>query len=375
MADNSNSSNVSACTVFDSYQYVIVAAVSSGSAMVSALCCIFVIGLIFFLKKHIFFTQRLIIYHCLAALVRAIALILRLHRLGYQNDSTSLKVLCAISGFMDELSLWYLLVDFSVITFTLLMTAVFHKNVARLEGLFIVLIFVFPLTFNWIPFINDSYGRSAPWCWIRTMNFDDCTKHEFGFVLRMALWTVPWYIVIAVLISTYLVVIVFVARQKYLFKTNNIVVDHARRALIEHLNEEVCPLIYLPFGLLVFVIFPFINSIYNLLHPGQPLYALWILVAIFSPLQGGYIALIYVLDRGTLGRLTCKNLWARLRSKETVHEYPMQMGGLSDTAGTRSHRSLSGLYNFYLNKLQKGTTRGRESSTQGILEEVLLQPA
>ena len=47
-------SNGNECSVFDTYPYVIVAAVSSGSAMVSALCCLFVIGVIFWFKKHYF---------------------------------------------------------------------------------------------------------------------------------------------------------------------------------------------------------------------------------------------------------------------------------------------------------------------------------
>ena len=89
------------CSPYDEYKYVTVAVVSSGSAMVSALCCIFVICLIFLLKKHYFFIQRLILYHCLAALFRAVALITRFHRLKYNDDSKALTLFCAISGFMD----------------------------------------------------------------------------------------------------------------------------------------------------------------------------------------------------------------------------------------------------------------------------------
>ena len=106
MADNSTSSNNSVCSEFDTYSYVIVAVVSSGSGMVSALCCIFVICLIFLLKKHYFFTQRIIIYHCLAALFRSVALITRLHRLGYNDESKALTVMCTISGFLDQLTVW-----------------------------------------------------------------------------------------------------------------------------------------------------------------------------------------------------------------------------------------------------------------------------
>ena len=332
MADSLNDSNSTVCSLYDTHPYVIVAAVSSGSAMVSALCCIFVIGLIFLFKKHIFFTQRLIIYHCLAALVRAIALILRLHRLGYKNDSTSLKVLCAISGFMDQLSLWYLLVDYSVITFTLFMTAVFHKNVARLEGLFIVLIFVFPLTFNWIPFINDSYGRSRSWCWIRIINFDDCSEHKFGKILQVALWVVPFYLFFIIILPIYITVIVFVAKHKCCSKRYSVLHDQGEETFRKRLNEDVWPLLFFPFGVFAINLFPVANGIYNILHDDVPSYELTMASAIMSPLQGGYIALIYTLDRETIRRLNYKNLMAILCGRrQKIREYPTEVGARSDS--------------------------------------------
>ena len=100
MADNSGSNNGTVCSVFDTYPYVIVAAVSAGSAMVSALCCIFVICLIFLLKKHYFFIQRIILYHCLAALFDALTTII--HQ-GYQVESNAQNTLCVISGFASQL--------------------------------------------------------------------------------------------------------------------------------------------------------------------------------------------------------------------------------------------------------------------------------
>ena len=328
MADILNIGNVNVCSVFDTYDYVIVAAVSSGSAMVSALCCIFVIGLIFLLKKQHFFIQRLILYYSLVALFRAIVLILRLHRLGYQNDSNVVSVLCKLSGFLDQVTLWYLLISFSVITFTLLMTAVFRKNVARLEGLYIFLIFVFPLTFNWIPFIRDSYGRNNAWCWVRTLNQDDCTVHGFGIILSNVLWNYPSYAFIAIMVPLYLIVIVFVARQKYCRrKPRTEFEQEAFKTLVKCLHEEVWPLLFLPLGVMILNGFPLINRIYSTVNGDDPSYALWMLQAIFSPLQGGYIALVYVLDRETLKRLSYSNIKAKLlMKKEKVQEYPLETG-------------------------------------------------
>ena len=319
------------CPRNDIYPYAIVAA-SSGA--VSALCCIFVICLIFLLKKHYFFIQRLILYHCLAALFRAVALITRFHRLKYNDESKSLTIFCAISGFMDQITLWYQMVDFSVITFTLLMTAVFHKNVARLEHLYIILIFIFPFTFNWIPFIEDTYGRSGAWCWIRNLNYDNCTEHKFGSILQNVLWNVPTYIFLIMIIPIYLTVVGFIARQRCCRKdTYGATHEQELRRI---LNEEVWPLLFFPLGALILNLLPLANQIYKTIHIDEPSYELSLAGAVLSPLQGGYIALVYTLDCDTIRRLSYSNLVATLRERpDTVREYPAEAGGISDSVTSR----------------------------------------
>jgi hypothetical protein len=326
MAANSTSSNNSVCSVFDTYPYVIVAVVSSGSGILSALCCIFVICLVFLLKKHYFFTQRIILYHCLAALFRSVALITRFHRLGYKDESKFQTVMCSISGFLDQLTSWYLLMDYSVITFTLLMTAVFHKNVARLERLYVVLIFVFPLTFNWIPFINNSYGRSGVFCWIRSTNFDDCTQHKFGYILQFALWNVHFSIALILIIPTFLVVIVVVAWQRCHLRGKS---DTLRKTL----NEEVWPLLFFPFGLIALLAIPTASAFNDIIDVDNPSYDLHLASAVISPLQGGYIALVYTLNRDTLRQLTYRNLVATLckRRRGEPQEYPIETCDMSES--------------------------------------------
>ena len=332
MAENLSESNASICSVFDSYDYVIVAAVSSGSAMVSALCCVFVIGLIFLFKKHYFFTQRLILYHCLAALLRSFSTILRLHRLGYQNDTSALEPVCILSAFTNQVTLWILLVDYSVITFTLLMTAVFQKNVAHLEGPFIVLIFIFPLTFNWIPFINNSYGRFGPWCWIRSVHYSDCSEHQFGIILQYLMWNVPFVLILVILIPTYLLTTAFVAKRKCSKSEKDMINNPEVERLKKHLRNEVWwPLLFFPFGVLFLNFFPLVRQIYDAANPDNPLYSIWLLNVIFSPLQGGYIALVYVLDCYTLKRITYRNIKATFSRPEAVSEYPMENVGISDS--------------------------------------------
>ena len=333
--------------MFDTYPYVIVAAVSAGSAFVTALCCIFVICLILLLKKHYFFIQRMILYHCLAVLFRSLSTILRLHRLGYQTESTALDTLCIISAFTGQVTLWVLIMDTLVITFTLLMTAVFHKNVARLERLYIVLIFIFPFIFNWIPFIDNTYGRFGAWCWIRTINYDDCSEHHFGTILRIVLWNVPFISTHILLIPIYLFTIAYVARQRCCRHGKDTYNPEMER-LKKHLNKEVWPLLFFPLGLIFFNLFPVINGIYGSANT-NPSYTLWLLHAVFSPLQGGYITLVYLLDQDTCKRLTFRNVKSTIARKDIVHEYYIEAGGISDSAVFSDNHSPTSHYQQHSN--------------------------
>ena len=336
--ENLNISESTVCSVFETYPYVIVATVSACSGTVSALCCIFVICLIFLLKKHYFFIQRMILYHCLAALFRALSVILRFHRIaGYDTESTAQDTLCIISGFTSQLTLWILIVDYSIITFTLLMSAVFRKNVARLERLYVTLIFVFPLTFNWIPFIGNSYGQARAWCWIRSVNFDDCSEHRLGEIFSTILWYVPFFTLLFAMVSTYLFTIVYVARQQFCKWGKNTKISHDPEVerLKKHLNREVWPLLFFPFGVILLNIFIFINTFFTLTDTA-PSYTIWILHGIFGELQGSYTVLVYVLDRDTLKRLTYGNVKAAITRarRDTVYEYPTDNGEgeVSDSA-------------------------------------------
>lgn len=327
MADNTSNGETIECSVFDSSDYVTIAIISSSSALLSALCCTTVIGLIFLLKKQSFFIQRLVLYLCLAALINSLSIVLRLYRLG-DEQQRAIQGLCVIAAFIDQTSIWSLFMAFTAITFTLLMAIVFHKSTVCLEWFYITLIVVFPLTFNWIPFIDETYGRAGAWCWIRNLNYDDnCTEHKFGAALQLALWYVPAYVLLGVLLIMYLVIVFSVVRQKF-SKSKKDDVEMTK------LHEEVWPLLLQPIGAFILNIFPLINRIYGTLISDDPIYALWILHAIFSPLQGGYIALVYILDRATLRRLTYNNFRAFFKnSSDVVREYPAIDSVLTDSVG------------------------------------------
>ena len=324
MATNNSDSSFN-CSVFHSWHYVTVAIVSSGSASLSALCCVAVILLIFMLKKHYFFIQRLVLYLSLAALFNSLSIIARLYRIGFEKENEALGYICTIAAFVDQTTMCSLFMAFSVITFTLLMRAVFRKNTSRLEPFYFILIFFFPLTFNWIPFLQHTYGEAGAWCWIRAVNYDkNCSEHRFGTYLRFVLWYVPSYALLIIMMLAYVFIVVSVTRQKYRWTGRY---DPEAIKIREQMRNEVWPLLFYPIGLFILNIFPLINRIHDSIHDSNPVYALWLLHAIFSPLQGGYIALVYTFDRETRRRLTFGNLIAILCSRrDTVQEYPVGSG-------------------------------------------------
>ena len=326
-SNGSDSSGSFNCSVFHSWHYVTVAIVSSGSASVSVLCCLSVILLIFLLKKHYFFIQRLILYLCLAALFNSLSIVARLYRIGYEKqDDEALYDICMIAAFVDQTTMCSLFMAFSVITFTLLMRAVFRRNTSRLEPLYFILIFFFPLTFNWIPFLQHTYGEAGAWCWIRAVNYEDnCSEHKLGTYLRFVLWYVPSYILLISMMLAYLFIVISVTRQKHRWAGRY---DPEAIKIREQMRNEVWPLLFYPIGLFVLNIFPLINRIQDSIHDSQPIYALWLLHAIFSPLQGGYIAMVFTLDRETRRRLTFSNLRVILfgEGNKVVKEYDVGSG-------------------------------------------------
>ncbi len=70
------------------------------------------------------------------------------------------------------------------------------------------------------------------------------------------------------------------------------------------LKAEIRPLQAYPFIYLALSVFLLINRIQNAVKPGQPVFALVILHALSSPLQGLVNAVVYGMDRETRSRLT-----------------------------------------------------------------------
>jgi len=280
MTENSTNSTVP-CSPFAGRDYAIVAAISSASALVSVILCTGVIVLMVLFKKYNFFIQRLILYLTIVALAEAVAV--TLHRVDYNGANSATEGFCVFIGFVDQTTSWAILIAISCITVNLMLNAVFHKRTEKFEKLYFVLIFVFPITFNWIPFIELAYGSAGAWCWIRSEN-KDCSSFTFGVVLRFCSVVCP---PLRDPDHTDCDLHHHTVQDNQGSPQVGGKVDPESQQLKEQMQKEVKPLIVYPLIYLLINVVPLINRIHNTVSPSNPELALWILHALLFPLQGG----------------------------------------------------------------------------------------
>ena len=318
-----NTTNNKSCSPFDTFEYVAVAISSAGTGLISVVACVGVIALIFLYRKYYFPPQRLILYLAIAALLNSLSTVLRVQMIWYKSDSNVLKGICIFTAAFDHITAWSELIAYSCITIDLFIKAVFRKETYKLEKVYFVMTFIFPFTFNWVPFIHLAYGHAGAWCWIRNEDEDTCASFTFGKYLRFAIWYIPLYLIICILIVIYIVIIYKVRRYRHHYEG---MYDPESERIKHKMQKEVKPLLWYPLIYFFLSVFPLVNRIHDTLIDDDPILALWVLHAIFSPLQGGFIALVYALDRQTLRRLKCAQLRAAIISRggTKVREYPVR---------------------------------------------------
>ena len=317
MANTTNES----CSPYDLPEYIGVTITSVVSGFISFLASCFVISLILFFKKWRFLVQRLILYLSIATLIQGISSMI--HRVDYVETDQAKMGFCVFSGFLEQQAGWMQLNAVTCITAHLFLCAVVKVRLEKLEPIYFAIIFLLPLGFNWIPFIQLTYGRAGAWCWIRSED-DDCIPLAFGKALRLVLWYVPLYAILIVLFILYIIILVKVHRARRHWVGSY---DPSSERLKAQMEDEVTPIIWYPMIYFVLNLIPFVNRIHNFAQPNEPNLALWYLHALTYPLTGGFIALAFTLDPVTRKRLR----WASLKATanewchaKEISEYPIE---------------------------------------------------
>ena len=330
--EGSGDNESSNCTNYDATEFRAIAAVNSALGGVSFFACLLVIGLIFLFKKHRFFNQRLILYLTIAAALNTLSMLTE--ATVYYQQTEAFDIYCYVSAYFQQVAGWAQVLAVTCITIELLLKVFLKLQTNRLwlEIIFIIVIFVVPLLFNWIPFINNTFGKSGPWCWIRIQN-ENCTGEDsIGVVLSLTLWYATVYPLLLILSFAYVTVLISIWYQKYRYEG---VFDPERQIRRNMMLSEVRPLLWYPLIFFLIEFFPLLNRLHEIISPTNDTTFFWWLHAIVVPLEGGGIALAYALDPETRKRLRWSIIKMYLiecfNRRGNIDEYDFESNGMTDS--------------------------------------------
>ncbi len=283
-------------------------------------------------KKYLFFTQRMILYLNIAALLSAFARMINFE-LSYSEKVD--ENYCIATGFMDQYSSSCFLTAIVSLTVDIFLQAIFSLNTKRVEFIYPLLIFFTPALYCWIPFYvkSNGYGPAGAWCWIRDKD-DACDYIDGATTLRFSLFYGPYFLLLPFLLVLILITSYILYRRRH---TYDPIVVRRRRAI----RQEVKILLLYPILVLVLNFVPLITRIYDayisqnkVVAPKSTtnyLFAFWVLNAIIVPLEVAVVPLVYTIDSETRRRITSlEEIRSAMRelctrsSHGRVSEYPAE---------------------------------------------------
>ena len=314
------------CTMpFVSKEFTGVALLRAATGSISFLCALCSILLIVAYKRYLLSFQRVALYFCIASAIKGLAD--ATNRVDYMVTNSDTYNYCVWAGFFTQYALWTLFLSIVCFVTCSMGKVVFQKEHVRLERCLPVLIFAFPLAFNWIPFIYSTYGRSGLVCWIRDIN-PDCTGHTFGIWMQYVLWTVPQAILLTASTVAYFVGAAGIVyhRRKWMGVSTHETEEENRDK-----RKEVLILLLFP---VIFVLCNIPNFAVSVLQTlsaassSDPLLPIWYLYALLTPLAPGFICFIYTTN---FECASCRNIVTTLRRtcagicvKRKIYEYPVK---------------------------------------------------
>uniref|UniRef100_A0A1X7V9I7 G-protein coupled receptors family 2 profile 2 domain-containing protein n=1 Tax=Amphimedon queenslandica TaxID=400682 RepID=A0A1X7V9I7_AMPQE len=171
--------------------------IRSSVALISALSCLGAIVLVLLLARKQWglfkFTKRLSLYLTILALLYSVATTFQWVSSSAIDEQPGGEQGCKAVAFFVQYLSWSLLVFTFLLTLILFITVYKRKELhfTRWEIGTLLASILSPLITVWIPFINDSYGLSGIWCWIRSHDSTNCTVFLPGVIEQIALWYAP----------------------------------------------------------------------------------------------------------------------------------------------------------------------------------------
>lgn len=320
-----NSTETPSCILlFDTVDFKVQAALRSVIGLFSCVCCALVVFIIVLFKKYKFYSQRLILYLAITAAIHAFSY--SLTRVNYYTPREIEDRYCFFGGLLNHYTAANEVLSVCFMTLNLVVKALCRRSTVKAEPVIVVVIFLLPASWYWVPLWLNAYGTAGGWCTIRTLN-SDCTRYEYEPWLQLGLRYIPLYsLMLLTLVSIVLVAMKTTTCTRTWTSTKWVgrwdpVAETAAR---QKLKKDIRLVIWYPIIFILFNIFALINQIFRAAGSKPPSFLIYCRI-FTSTIRGAVIALAFALDSETRQRLRpaqCKaSCLEWLGRRETVEEY------------------------------------------------------
>ena len=268
------------------------------------------------------FTHRISLYLLLTVAFIEVTNCLQYAMYYYQPNIFTYFVSCAVLGAVVQLSSWTMLLFTSVLVFhlacltilieiksTILIGVTYRVLILTLskqetevttkakqqawclEISYILIPILVPISFFWIPFINNTYGMAGTFCWIRSKD-DSCKENLAGLIEWYALWHIPMILLCVINMITIVAILVILCKRLCIEKTS----DKVYRNML----RENAPLLIYPLFYNFISLFPLARHLYQTMHTSeesdnQVHHELVIFDSVAISIRGLFFALAYCL--------------------------------------------------------------------------------
>ena len=242
---------------------------------VSVLVCLLAAILMCCLKLYKKLVYRLAFYQVLSALAMASIGAMQVVFINYDESPNIYGRICTAIGLLQLYTEWTKLLFTMWVTFHLFCFAVLHKNLKKLEVLYVVTSLLVPALIAIVPLVTYAYGLSpvGEYCYIYA-------NTSVAFIERLALWDGPAMLML-IAVSTAMVAMVIKLASQVCRRSEYEPIDGDQfwKAL-----KQLLPLATFPLLFFIFEIPVFLYHVYTTQHSrpnegmlisGSVFFALW----------------------------------------------------------------------------------------------------
>ena len=236
---NSNATNILNHTIF---------AVANG---VSVVVCLLAAILVLRLNLYKTIVYRLALYQVLSALAMASVGAMQVVFINYDDAPNIYGRVCTALGLLQVYTEWTKLFFTVSVAFHLFCFAVLHKNLKKLEVMYVVTSLLIPALIAIVPLVTHAYGLSPGGnkCYIYA-------NTSVAFIERLALWDGPAMLMLIAVSAAMVVMVIKLASQVYRRSKYESITDRDQfwKALKQLLPLAAFPLLFFIFEIPVLIL-------------------------------------------------------------------------------------------------------------------------